>query len=263
MDINIWKRKLEQLPLGDLHLYQELGSTNLVADQLVQKGALPFSLVVSDSQTAGKGRHGRSWITKPSKALAFSMILYPESGLVEANQLEKLSGLGALAVAEVLTEKFFLDTEIKWPNDVLVDGKKVAGVLVDVNWNGPELNAVILGIGINVLKGSVPDIELNFPASSLEELTGKDFSRLDLLSEILKSILKWYPRMTSQTFLTAWQGYLAYKNEQVTLYSGEDIIDQGQLIGISENGSLIIQLDSGDDKHYRTGEVHLRLVDRS
>lgn len=262
MDVNTWKNRLEQLPLGELYLYQELGSTNQVADDLAQQGAPPFSLVVADSQTAGKGRSGRSWVTQPGKALAFSLILYPESSLIEANQLEKLSGLGGLAVAEVLAENLSLNAEIKWPNDVLVDGKKVAGVLVDIHWSGPDLKAVVLGIGINVLKGSVPDYPLNFPASSLEELAGKEFSRVDLLVDVLRAILKWYPRITTQSFLTAWEGYLAYKKEQVTLLSAEDIVDQGQLIGISDNGSLIIQSDSGDENHYRTGEIHLRLVDR-
>ncbi len=263
MDVNIWKKRLEQLSLGELFLYQELGSTNQVADDLAQQGAPPFSLVVADCQTAGKGRYGRSWVTQKGKALAFSLILFPESALIDANQLEKLSGLGALAVAEVLTEKFSLDVEIKWPNDVLVDGKKVAGVLVDIHWSGPELKAVVLGIGINVLKGSVPDYPLNFPASSLEELAGKEFSRLDLLVDVLRAFLKWYPRITTQTFITAWEGYLAYKREQVMLLSAEHTVDQGQLIGISDDGSLIIQSDSGDENHYRTGEIHLRLVDRS
>ena len=263
MDVNTWKKGLGQLPLGELYLYQEVGSTNQVADDLAQQGAPPFSLVVADSQTAGKGRYGRSWITQPGKALAFSLILYPESAQIEANQIEKLSGLGALAVAEVLTEKFSLGAEIKWPNDVLVDGKKVAGVLVDINWSGPELKAVVVGIGINVLKGSVPDSPLNFPASSLEELAGNKFSRLDLLVEVLRAFLKWYPRIKTQTFITAWEGYLAYKKEQVMLLSADDTVDQGQLIGISHNGSLIIQSDSGDENHYRTGEIHLRLVDRS
>jgi BirA family biotin operon repressor/biotin-[acetyl-CoA-carboxylase] ligase len=263
MDVNAWKKRLEQLPIGELYLYQELGSTNQVANDLALQGAPPFSLVVADSQTAGKGRYGRSWVTQPGKALAFSLVLYPESGLVEANQLEKLSGLGGLAVAEVLSDNYSLDAEIKWPNDVLVDGKKIAGVLADANWSGPELNAVILGIGINVLMGSVPDYPLNFPASSLEELARKEFSRLDLLVDVLRAFLKWYPRITTQTFLTAWEGYLAYKKEQVMLISAEDTIDQGQLIGISDNGSLIILSDSGDENHYRTGEIHLRLVDRS
>jgi BirA family biotin operon repressor/biotin-[acetyl-CoA-carboxylase] ligase len=263
MDINVWKKHLADLPVGELYIYQELESTNQFADDLVHQGAPHFSLVVADSQTAGKGRYGRSWVTQPGKALAFSLILHPDADLIDANQLERISGLGALAVSDVLTENYSLNAEIKWPNDVLVNGKKVAGVLVDVNWSGSELNAVILGIGINVLEGSVPKTPLNFPASSLEELSGREFSRLDLLLEIFNNILKWYPKLSTQTFLTAWDGYLAYKNEHVMLLSAEDIVDQGQLSGISENGSLIIQSDTGTEKHYRTGEIHLRLVDRS
>ena len=263
MDVNTWKKRLEGLAIGELFIYQELGSTNQVADDLAFQGAPPFSLVVADSQTTGKGRYGRSWVTQPGKALAFSLILDPEPSLIENNQLEKISGLGALAVAETLSETLALDAEIKWPNDVLVNGKKVAGVLVDINWSGTDLKAVVLGIGINVSEGSVPDSPLNYPASSLEELAGKKISRLDLLFEVIQSLLKWYPRITTQTFLTAWEGYLAFKNQQVRLVSAEGTVDQGRLMGISDVGSLIIQSDSGEERHYRTGEIHLRLVDRS
>ncbi len=263
MDLKIWKENLEALALGDIFISQELGSTNQAAEDLASQGAPNFSLVVADSQTEGRGRHGRSWVTQPGKALAFSLILDPKEILIENDQLERISGLGALAVAEVLSESLGLSAEIKWPNDVLVDGKKVAGVLVDVSWSGADLRAVILGIGINVSKGSVPETPLNYPASSLEELAGKEISRLDLLHNIILALLKWHPRISTQTFLRAWQGYLAFKNQQVRLISASGIIDEGRLVGISENGSLIIQAETGDERVYRTGEIHLRLVDRS
>jgi BirA family biotin operon repressor/biotin-[acetyl-CoA-carboxylase] ligase len=263
MDIDTWRKHLESLPLGEIYLYQEVGSTNQVAEGLMNQGAPHLSLVLADSQTAGKGREGRSWTTNPRKALAFSLILYPDPGLIESAQLEKLSSLGALAVAEALTDHLGLNPEIKWPNDVLVDRKKVSGVLVDLNWNGSELKGVVIGIGINVFRGSVPEYELNYPASSLEELGGEGISRLDLLLSVLGSFLRWYPRLGTQTFLTAWEAYLAFKGERVSLVSSGRIVDQGLLVGISPDGALIIHSDTGEERHYRTGEIQLRLVDRS
>ena len=262
MDIKTWKQRLAELPLGELYLYQELDSTNQVAEDLIIQGAPHLSLILADSQTAGKGRSGRSWVTNPGKALAFSLILYPDQTMIKDNHLERISGLGSLAVAEVLNEKLGLTTEIKWPNDVLVEGKKVSGVLVELHWSGPDLNSVVIGVGINVHKGSVPDFKLNFPAASLEDYSDKPISRLDLLVDLLQTILKWYPRITTQLFLNTWNDYLAYKGEQVLLLSGDNIIERGCLEGLSSDGSLVISSSTGDQRSFRTGEIQLRLVDR-
>lgn len=264
MDLSTWKTRLKELPLGEIYLYQELGSTNEIAEILISEGAPPFSLVLADKQTAGKGRHGRSWQTHSGKALAFSWILYPEPGIITPEKLGKLSGLGALAVAESLIESYQLAAEIKWPNDVLVRGKKVCGVLVEVHWTGSQLKDAVLGVGINVSRGSVPeDKDLHFPASSLEESDGREISRLELLIRVMRSLLKWYPELHSVDFTEAWQDKLAYKGERVTLSTSDKIIDRGILKGISPEGSLILDSDSGEERMYQTGEIRLRPVDRS
>jgi BirA family biotin operon repressor/biotin-[acetyl-CoA-carboxylase] ligase len=252
------------LPLGELYLYQEVESTNLAAENHIKKGASAFSLVLADTQTAGRGRHGRSWETRAGKALAFSWILYPDPRIITPETLGNLSGLGALAVAEALIEEYQLAAEIKWPNDVLVGGKKVCGVLVDVHWIGNQLKDAVLGIGINVSRGSIPEEkDLHFPAACLEDVAGRDISRLELLVKVMLSLLKWYPELSSRSFTTAWQERLAYKNEAVVLKTEKKITDQGKLLGVSDEGSLILHSDSGVDRQYRTGEIQLRLVDRS
>ena len=264
MNLSVWRSRLRELPLGELFLYQEVGSTNLAAEDHIKSGAPDFSLVLADSQTAGQGRHGRSWETRAGKALAFSLILYPEPGLITPETLGKLSGLGALAVAETLIEDYQLGAEIKWPNDVLVEGKKICGVLVDVHWTGNQLKDVVLGIGINVSRGSVPEEkDLRFPAACLEDVAGRDIRRLELLEKVILSLLKWYPELPSRSFTTAWQERLAYKNEVVVLKTEKKILDQGKLSGVSDEGSLILYSDSGVERKYRTGEIQLRLVDRS
>ena len=264
MDISTWKKRLEELPLGNLYLYQEIGSTNLEAEALVLKDAPHLSLVLADSQITGKGRQGRTWVTRAGKALAFSLILFPKSGQLEPESLGRLSGLAALAVAETLQDKFGLPAQIKWPNDVLVSRKKVAGVLVDVHWQGDRVQHVVLGIGINVNQGSVPEeIPLNFPATSLEEAAGNKFSRLDLLVNILESLLRWYSKIQDPALIQSWNACLAFKNEQVMLTNETSVIDQGIITGIAEDGSLILLSANGEERLYHSGEIQLRLVDRS
>jgi len=263
MDILTWKSRLQDLPLGDIHIHQQVGSTNHEAQLLAQEGAPNLSLVLADFQSAGKGRQGRTWVTSEGKALAFSLIIYPDPGLINQENLGKLSGLAALSVSEALANNYHLPAEIKWPNDVLINGKKVCGILVDLNWTGTNLDFVILGIGINVCQGSVPrDLELEFPAASLEEILGKEISRLDLLIQVLEELIRWYPEIPFDHFITSWQENLAFANQEIVLQSGDKDLDQGKILGISRDGSLILLSGSGEQRTYQSGEIRLRPVDR-
>jgi len=264
MDIPRWKERLAELPIGDLYVYSEIGSTNQEAERLIQEGAKPFSLVVADSQTAGRGRGGRTWITQPGQALAFSWILYPEKGRIQPETLGRISGLGALAVAETLQEGYGLNAEIKWPNDVLVEGKKVAGILVEVHWDGCQLLDVILGIGINVGVNSIPDgHRLNFPATSLEAACGREINRLDLQVGIIISLLKWHRRLAEPSLIHAWNQRLAYKDQFVSLTAPKGLIAEGKVLGVEEDGALILEISRGHVRQYHSGEIQLRLVDKS
>jgi BirA family biotin operon repressor/biotin-[acetyl-CoA-carboxylase] ligase len=264
MDIPLWKDRLDKLPLGELHLFSEVGSTNQEAEKLIHAGAAPFSLVVADSQTAGRGRQGRAWITRPGQALAFSWILYPEKGRIQPEILGRINGLGALAVAETLQVEYGLASEIKWPNDVLIGGKKVAGILVEVHWNGCQLLDVILGIGINVGRKAIPpDTQFDFPATSLEVVTDQEVNRLDLLESILRSLLKWYRRLAEPGLITAWNDRLAYKNQLVSLTSPRGPLTEGKVYKVEEDGSLTLEIGGTAKRQYHSGEIQMRLVDRS
>ena len=264
MDITRWKERLEEFPLGELHLHNELDSTNREAERLIQAGAAPFSLVVADSQTAGKGRQGRTWITRPGKALAFSWILYPEMGRVQPETLGRISGLGGLAVAETIQDELGLRSEIKWPNDVLIAGKKAAGILVEVHWNGCQLLDVVLGIGINIGREALPvSPQFDFPATSLESIYGKEIDRLDFLAGVLRSLLKWYRRLAEPSLIKAWNERLAYKDQLVTLNSLTGKMAEGFVKSVEEDGALRLDMGSGEIRHFHSGEIQLRLVDRS
>ena len=264
MEIPYWKERLEQLPLGELHLFSEVDSTNQEAEKLSQAGAAPFSLVVADSQTAGKGRQGRTWITRPGQALAFSWILYPEKGRIQPELLGRINGLGALAVAETLQEEYGLASEIKWPNDVLIGGKKVAGILVELHWNGCQLLDVILGIGINVGVKALPSgTDFDFPATNLEAVIQYQINRLDLLVSVLESLLKWYRRLAEPGLISAWNDRLAYKNQLVSLTSPKGPVIEGKVFGVEKDGSLVLEIGGTEKRHYHSGEIQMRLVDRS
>jgi len=264
MDIDRWKQGLNDLPLGDIYLYQELESTNSEAEKRIQDGAPPFSLVLADAQTAGRGRQGRSWITRAGTALALSWILYPEPGRIQQELLGRLAGLGAVAVWEVLQDEYQLPANVKWPNDVLVEGKKLAGILPEVHWDGCQLTDVILGIGLNVHREALPqDAEFIFPATTLEDCLGERVSRLELLQQIMASLLKWYERLAEPTLINTWNSALAYREESVVLSTSQGEIARGVVLGVKDDGSLSLRDATGVVQDFHSGEIQVRLVDRS
>ena len=164
-------RAIDGLPLARAEFFETIGSTNDVVAAWAAEGAVGPCLAAADEQTQGRGREGRRWHTPAGSALALSLLLPAPQGF-EASQLGRVSGLGALAVCETL-EAMGVAAEIKWPNDVLAGGRKLCGVLPEAHWTGSRLQALILGIGINVAAQSVPaDSELSFPATSVEAAAG-------------------------------------------------------------------------------------------
>jgi BirA family biotin operon repressor/biotin-[acetyl-CoA-carboxylase] ligase len=255
------EQALKNLPLGRLECHPTIGSTNDLAAQWAADQAPNFSLVVADEQTKGRGRSGRKWHTPPGAALAFSLVLRGE-GLQPAD-VPRTAGLGALAVCEALLA-LGLEAQIKWPNDVLIKGEKVCGILAEAHWLGDHLQALILGIGVNITPEAVPPKEqLNFPATSVQTTLGKPVNRLEILKAVLENILKWWVKLETNTFIQAWETHLAYKNQPVTLVSGAESTVEGRILGLDQGGGLILALENGDKSIYQAGEIHLRpRVDR-
>ena len=291
-------RLLADLPLGGLRYYERIGSTNEAASEWAAQGAPNLALVIADEQTAGRGRSGRRWFTSPGAGLAFSVILRPEFILEENTEAEtasqnslpatskgkfrrsytqppapsiqsilRLTALGALAVSDALRDHYQLATHIKWPNDILVDGRKLAGVLVEAQWQGEELLSAVLGIGINVASSSVPNAEdLLFPATCVEAVLGQPVERWDLLHAVIQALVSWYPRLNSPDFLQSWEQQLAYRGEWVRIsaqqeVSGTDGLEshtEGVLSGLNQDGFLRLKTSSGEIILVQFGEVHLR-----
>jgi len=160
------------------------GSTNDEARAWASAGAESFSVVVADSQTRGRGRHGRSWSSPKSSTLAMSIVVRPK--LAPAN-LPPLSIVVGLAVHEVLSRRLDRPVSIKWPNDVLVSGKKLAGILVEASLLGSSVDFVVVGIGINVARTEFPE-ELASRATSLELESARSLDRTALAVEIVDAL---------------------------------------------------------------------------
>ena len=136
---------LADLPLGGLRFFDSIGSTNDEALAWISEDAQDLSIVVADEQTAGRGRSGQKWLTPPGSALAFSLILRPST--LERTVPGRITGLGALALAQCCADLGITTARIKWPNDLLLNGRKAAGILVESAWAGNVLDASVLGIG--------------------------------------------------------------------------------------------------------------------
>ncbi len=232
---------LDDLLPGRWHFRPSTGSTNDDALQAAAAGAPDGSLFLADAQTQGRGRAARRWHTPPASALALSFLLRPRPA--ESPWLSRFSGLAAVALREALAAHHY-PTAIKWPNDLLLQGKKVAGILIEVSWSGAEAEAVILGIGLNVRRSALPpEAALSFPATSLESVAPPP-PRARLVRDIVTALIRWRPRLGSPSLLADWEAALAWRGECVQAGA-----HRGQLLGLTAAGHLRLQT--------AVGEIHL------
>ena len=239
------REALRGLPVPDIRYFDVIGSTNDHALAWAANGARDGSLVVADVQTAGRGRSGRRWITIPGGGLAFSLIILPTAK--EQQYFSFFSPLGALGISQALIEGYQLPAMIKYPNDILLNRRKTAGILVEASWLGDKPQCVIIGIGLNVAPISVPPQEqLLFPATCIETVLGQPVDRWQLLAKIIRGITYWRARLDSAEFVQTWHDRLAFKGEMVTVQPDhQKPALYGKIIGIDQNGSLLLQSKNG------------------
>jgi len=249
------QKALDGLSLPALRVFDEVGSTNDVALAWLAEGGADGALVIANAQTRGRGRMGRTWVTVPGAGLAFTLLLRPNSE--EAAWGGRFAALGALAVASGLEEGFGLRPEIKWPNDVLLGGRKVCGILVESAWEGERLRGVALGIGINVLHAALPRPEtLRYPATSLEDHLPYLPDRWQVLRHVLMAYQTWRMRLAREEFLKAWEQRLAFRGQFVLAEDGHNPPILGVVWGLSPEGHLILKTRDGREVHLAAGEVH-------
>jgi BirA family transcriptional regulator, biotin operon repressor / biotin---[acetyl-CoA-carboxylase] ligase len=245
---------LKDLPLAHIRYFASIGSTNDEALAWAAQGAPDFSIVIADEQTSGRGRLNRRWFTPANSALAFSLILRPQAH--ENTALGRFAGLGALALQETLGGG---QAQIKWPNDVLLNGKKIAGILVEAVWMGDQPDSVILGMGVNVAPESVPPpAALQFPATCLATENPPAPPRDALLHNILHALLRWRTRPMPE-LINAWESALAFREQDVSIWQGErGETLEGRILGLTDEGHLRLGLHGGGEQIIHAGEVRLR-----
>jgi BirA family biotin operon repressor/biotin-[acetyl-CoA-carboxylase] ligase len=251
------KKKLSKLKIGELRYLDSIGSTNdeALAWAALKDGAPDLSLVIADEQTRGRGRLDRKWFTPKGSGLALSLILRPPASHIP--YLSRTVGLAALSIAEACSG-IGLTPCIKWPNDILLNGKKAAGILIETVWSGDGVDSLVIGMGINVHKSSVPPAEfLQFPATSIEgELGGTAPEREKIVFDVLSAFLRWRERIGMDDLIQTWEGLLAFRGEQVQV-SGEAPIT-GELVGLESDGSLRLRDANNKSVIIRFGDVSLR-----
>ena len=241
--------------------YDEIDSTNTEAKRKAEEGEPHGTLVVADMQSAGRGRRGRDWSSPHHQGIFFTILLRPEIEPVNAPMLTLVM---AMAVARGISESTGLKAQIKWPNDIVINGKKVVGILTEMSAQIDYVNHVVIGTGINVHQSSFPE-ELAQKATSIdieqEKLGGAKISRAQLLEEILEQFEIYYEKYIKTQDLSGlmeeYNQELVNKNRKVRVLDplGEF---EGQALGINAHGSLLVEKDSGETVEISSGEVSVR-----
>lgn len=252
------RQTLENLPIPCIHYFDETDSTNEQALSLLQQEEQPeFSLFVAARQTAGRGRLERSWFSAPGASLTFSLIIHPNP--MEQKKVSLFSLFGAMGICQALEKNCKASIKVKWPNDVLLDGRKTAGVLVEALWQADNLRGLVMGIGINVLPASVPrDTELLFPATCVQHHCEGKIQPLLIMRDVLASLIKLRLSVSAPEFLILYRQRLAFLHQDVSVMHSKCTSHRGELIGVDEFGQLILRLADGSQKTCAIGDLSLR-----
>ncbi len=245
---------------NDIIFLPETDSTNLEASRMARQGIREGTVVMADSQSRGKGRGGRSWSSPPGVNLYFSIILKPALTPAEVPQIPLLAGL---AVARALIQISGLEARIKWPNDILLQGKKAAGILAEMEGEGDEIRFIVLGVGCNVNweRERMPP-ELQKTATSLQAETGREFSPCRVAERIFEEFETTYRLFLKEKFShrlrAEWNGLSWVNGKQVSIASGDEEFS-GEALGLDEAGALLIRDCRGEIQRVIAGDVSLRL----
>ena len=233
--------------------YAEVASTNTLAMDLAQKGAVDGTVVIAETQTGGKGRLGRSW-TSPTGNLYVSVVLRPA---VPISKAPLITLMGAVAVASGLRRHCGVPVGIKWPNDILLSGKKVSGLLTEMSAEPDRIRHIVLGIGVNVnmdSKALQPDVRRI--STTLAAATGKRVDRTALLRTLLAELDLWYHRFLHDdgSVLAAWKELNVTLGHRVAVEGGSGKLE-GSAQGVDAEGRLILKLDDGTLRQVAAGDV--------
>ena len=239
---------------------RETTSTNDEAKLIAEDGRAHGSLVVTDNQVGGKGRRGRSWESDGKNSIAFSLLLRPA---IETDKASMITLVMALAVCEVLQKLTELDVKIKWPNDIVINGKKVCGILTEMATKPDRsIDHIIVGVGINVNQKMMPE-EIAENATSLFMEKGERYSRADIIIAVMEFFEYYFDIFVASGDLSdvvsIYEGFLINKDRKVRVLDPKGEYT-GTATGINDYGELVVQKDDGSFTRVSSGEVSVRGV---
>ena len=235
--------------------FDSLPSTNTELARLASEGAEEGLSVLADEQTAGRGRLQRAWSSPKGAGLYFSILLRPK---IPQDHWPLITFMAALAVGDALNEGAAVQTDIKWPNDLLSGERKICGILAEAI-DTPNGRAVVLGIGINLTQAAFP-AELVDVATSVLAATGRPPEREAILAALLAALSRWYSLLNEpagrEKIIAAWSSRSSYASGRVVQVSNGDELWQGTTSGLEHDGALRLLTESGEIRLVRAGDVH-------
>jgi BirA family biotin operon repressor/biotin-[acetyl-CoA-carboxylase] ligase len=243
-DIRLRMKSQPRVIGSEILVFQETGSTNDVTEYLARSGAREGVVVFAESQTRGRGRYGRTWVSPAGKGLWFSVLLRPP---LTPSQVSRITVAASVAVARCLREVCGVDARIKWPNDVTVNGAKVCGVLTELRGEADEVRAAIVGIGVDVnCEAADLPAELAGVATSLLMATGKKQDRVELAARLLEALDVMY-RAAVENFdgvIHEWARLCTTLGKQITVDVGGNQ-RRGWAQALDGDGALLLRMDNG------------------
>lgn len=251
-----FENKLATSWLGrSLYFFEELPSTNTFAKKLKEDGVLHGTLVLTDVQSRGRGQHEHEWIVDPGQNLTFSLVFQPGN----ANRLNLLTLTCALSVKDTIENLTGVDAQNKWPNDVLVKGKKLCGILTETVFIGNKLDRVVVGIGLNVNQQKFSG-EVLKGATSLKIETGVDLNRESLLAHLVQDIeykYRLWSQQDAELLKNINRSLVGYGNWVSLKVDGNQLPGKFKFLGANNNGELIALNSDLDVKSFAFEQVRV------
>ncbi len=229
-----------------IHYFEEVTSTMDLAQDLARKGYPDFTTVVAGSQKKGRGRLKRNWLSDKG-GLYFTMVLRPE---IPPGLTHRISFSASLIMARTLREMFGINAMVKWPNDILVDGRKVSGMLSEMEAEADRVSFVNVGVGVNVNNDPVPEVQT---AASLKRILGREVSRKRILARFLDEFENKVKDASFGNVISEWKRYTVTLNQQVRIVTTRDET-KGIARDVDEDGALVLELEDGSIKRVLFGD---------
>lgn len=252
--------EIKKILHNKIYYYEQLDSTNLKALELAKQGEAEGTIVIAARQTAGRGRMRRKWESPEGKGLWFSMILRPTIAAEYCAQITLLTAVAAVKALQVLTDKKF---SIKWPNDIMLDGKKVCGILAEMALTADgSIEYAVVGIGININMSSEDfGAQLEATATSLYLATGIEYEHEQVLKAFLDEFDLLYSHWHCCGFALIRQDWLDYSctlGHKVTVRDNDTEIYSGVAEDMDDYGSLLVRNAAGKIESFDFGEISIR-----